>query len=206
VGGTIYQVHKNILSLRSKKLYEIAEESDNVAPIPISSVESSIFKSVLDFAYNVKVPEIANEGKAVELLVAADRFDCSHLKLYVESIIVDKFLTGQNAAEMFVFADSYSCALLKEEATNEFVTDPDIVKKADSWSKIEESTRLLSELLDSLSRFHGPKLTNNEDDVDRMDVVTLREQLREANLELDGSREVLVERLKAHRQDEVTEK
>ena len=35
---------------------------------------------------------------------------------------MDKFLTVDNAAALLIFADSYSCALLKEAATHIFVT------------------------------------------------------------------------------------
>lgn len=137
VGGTIYRAHKCILSLHGKKLYEIANEYDNDMPIPIHSVRKEIFKSILDVIYNVKTPEIENEEIATEFLVAADCYDCPHLKLYAESIIVDKFLNTGNAAALLIFADSHSCALLKEAATNVFVTDAETVQNAEACSKSE---------------------------------------------------------------------
>jgi hypothetical protein len=198
VGETTYQVHKIILSLRAKNLYEIAEESDNDSPIPIHSMTGEIFKSFLDFVYLVKTSEIESEAIATELLLAADRYDCVHLKLYVESILVDKFLKAGNAAALLIFADSHSCALLKEASTNLFVTDTETVQNAEAWSKVRESRRLLEELLNSLVRSNKPK--NNSSEIDQMDVTTLRKELGTANLELDGSRELLVDRLKTHRQ------
>jgi hypothetical protein len=38
--------------------------------------------------------------------------------------------------------------------------------------------------------------------VDNLDVTSLREQLQKSKLEFDGSRSMLVERLKKHRQQE----
>jgi hypothetical protein len=149
-------------------------------------MRGEIFKSILDFVYTGKTPEIEKEGIASELLVAADCYHCVHLKLYVESILVDKFLTAGNAAALLIFADSHSCALLKEAATNLILTDTDTVKNTSDWSKIKESPRFLL------------------DDIDQLDVATLREELEAADLELDGSREVHVDQLKTHRQGQVT--
>lgn len=190
-----YHAHKNILSLRCKKLYEIAKECDNDVPIPIDSTRGKIFKSVLDFAYTAKLPEIKDKNIAMELLIAADCYECIQLKLYVESVIVEKLITPENAAQLFLFADSYSCALLREKAINVFVTDAATVKKANAWSTIKESKAFIFELLEAA--------TSEEIGID--DIASIREQLEEVNLELDGSREVLVERLKAFRCEEQEE-
>jgi len=197
VEGEIYKAHKSILALRCKKLYEIAKESDNDVPIPIHSERGIIFKGLLDFVYHVKTPTMKTEAIALEFLVAADRFDFPDLKLYAESVIVLEFLTVQNAAAMFIFADSHSCALLKEESTKFFVTDRNSFKKGESWSKIKESPELLEGLLDGVANRVKPDKC--QDSIDLMDVTTLRKELDDANLQLDGSREILVERLKAHR-------
>jgi hypothetical protein len=199
VGETIYRAHKNILSVRAKKIYEMAEECDNGGPVPIHSMRGEIFKSVLDFVYAVKTPEIEKEDIAIELLVAADCYNCVDLKLYVEYVLVDKFLNAGNAAALLILADSHSCALLKEAATDLILTDKDTVKNTSGWAKIKESNRLLVELLES-----NVSSNASDGDIDKLDVATLREELEEADLELDGSREVLVNRLKTHRQDQAT--
>jgi hypothetical protein len=192
-----YRAHKIILALRAKKLCEIARECDSDVPIripiPISSVRKEIFKIILDFVYHVKKPDFENQDIAIELLIAADRYECVHLKLHVESVIVDKFLTAGNAATLLIIADSYSCALLKEAAMHLIVTETETVKNTEAWLKIEESNRLLKELLECSVCFHKPV-------GDRLDVTALREKLEEANLELDGSREVLADRLETNRQ------
>ena len=80
----------------------------------------------------------------------------------------------------------------------------------ESWQKILESKRLLAELLKFCTVVKKqsppavaaatPSSTNNKrkrktkkeiDAVDHLDVTSLREQLLEANLEIDGSREIL---------------
>ena len=204
VGGNEYHAHKSILAVRCKCLYEIAKECDSDEPIFITSTSPEIFKGVLDFAYTVKYPEIENKTTAMELLIAADCYDCIHLKLYVESIMVERFMTSETAAELLLFADSYSCALLKEAATNAFLTDAAIVKSSEAWSKVQESSRLLTELLDAhaLTCSSKSKCGDDIDDIEWMDVGTLRNELEKVDLLLDGSREVLVERLRTFRAEQ----
>ena len=204
VGGNEYHAHKSILAVRCKCLYEIAKECESDEPILITSTSPEIFKGVLDFAYTVKYPEIENKITAMELLIAADCYDCIHLKLYVESIMVERFMTSETAAELLLFADSYSCALLKEAATNAFLTDAAIVKSSEAWSKVQESSRLLTELLDAhaLTCSSKSKCGDDIDDIEWMDVGTLRNELEKVDLLLDGSREVLVERLRTFRAEQ----
>ena len=72
-----------------------------------------------------------------------------------------------------------------------FVADPATVMKAKEWSTINESIISINEFLEALTL--GQYRT--------IRVATLRKQLEEANLELDGSRKALENRLKVfHRQ------
>jgi len=201
IENIIYKVHKNILSLRVKELNKIVEDCDPDTPFPIDSMKPEIFKSVLDFAYTVKTPEIRDEGFATDLLIAADCYDCIHLKLFVESVLVDKFLKAENAASLLLLADSHNCALLKEAVVELFLAEAETIKRTEGWSGIRQSNRLLEELLDSVLLSNKPGGDPEyQNDIDHLDVGALRDELQEANLPLDGSREVLVNRLKEHRQ------
>mmetsp|Transcript_8794 Transcript_8794/g.21473 ORF Transcript_8794/g.21473 Transcript_8794/m.21473 type:complete len:406 (+) Transcript_8794:98-1315(+) len=202
VDDATYRAHKKILSLRCKKLYEIAEEScnDTIAPIPISNVRGEIFGSLLDCIYTFKQPKINDEKVAIELLVAADFFECVYVKLYAESVLVHKFLKTENAAELLILGDSHSCALLKEAASNLILADMDSVKKTKDWPKVEESSKLLKELLYTL--YSKEQLTfgylTPTGIVEELDVTFLRNGLQEAKLEVDGSHEVIKKRLMEH--------
>ena len=193
VADSVYGAHTAILSLQATKLYELAKEWEDDRPIPINSMRDEIFKMMLDYIYTVGTPKLENLVDAKELLIASDRYECLQLKLYVESVIVDKFLTPENAAELLLFGDAQSCALLKEAAMNLFVVDMETFKNAEAWSKIEESLKLMKELVQGLS---------DRKNTDRVTVASLREELEEASLALDGSREILVNRLKKHQETE----
>jgi len=190
VQGDTFRAHKCIFLLKCK--HEIPNERGNEEmPIDIDSVTSRSFKCLLEFIYTVKEPELDTGDMAAELLNAANFFGCVDLKLYVESVMVDKFLEVSNAANRLLFADAHSLALLKEAAINIVVTNLNSVRDTEGWSKVRESNRLLEELLDS----YAPR-SQGDDEIDRLDVAELRNRLQEAGLELDGSRESLVNRLK----------
>lgn len=203
VEGKLYEAHKIILSILAKGLYDIAKESHTNDPIPIEAVKSHTFESILMYAYTEYTDIMPrNEEKARCLLVAADRFECLQLKLHIEYFIADNFLKAENAAEFFIFADAYSCAFLKEAASNLFVTDMEIAKGAEAWSQVKESDRLMEELLVSLSRAAKSVQDKDSKDVDQMSVNNILQELETADLELDGTREILVNRLKAHRESQ----
>ena len=126
-------------------------------------------------------------------------------------------MKASNAAHWLLIGDSHSCALLKETAMKIYKSDASSVIESDdeSWQKIRESKRLLAELLEfcTVVKKQSPPVaaaassTNNKrkrenkkeiDNVDHLNVTSLREQLLASNLEIDGSREILVDRLKGH--------
>ena len=203
VDGKEFHAHKSILSVRAETLFELTNDDDNGRIrdgkiVTIFSTEADIFEQILEYVYTVKTPEIKNEGIAIKLLVAADRFGCTDLKLYIESTIVDKFLNATNAAKWLLLSDSHSCALLKEASMRLHVSDANTVMESkDDWSMVVESNRLLEELFKSNSNSISSS-SNAVVDIENLDVTTLREKLVYANLEIDGCRNILIERLKRY--------
>ena len=107
----------------------------------------SAIKSILEFLYLQKLPKTKSEETATNLLVAADKFQCELLKLYIESVLVERFLKMSNAAPMLLIADSYSCALLKEAAIDLFRVNPTAVASHDRWSQVQEFCNVMKTLL-----------------------------------------------------------
>merc|ERR1712224_547887 len=163
-------------------------DNDECAPIPNDTTRKEIFESLLEYAYTVKTPETSTEAIATELLLAADLFECIQLKLYAESVLVDKFLRGESAARLLILADSHSCALLKEAATNLIVAEADLVEKTEDWRRVDESAELMRELYRAsrAGARAGERAGGTTGGVDGMDVTRLRETLQQANLEVDG--------------------
>ena len=234
-----FPVHKCVLRLHAKTLYAFYNEhvgskkrkrngntgtddnnddddddddDDDRARVHISDMKNGTFQKVLEYIYTVNTkPTMDDAATATELLLAAHRFECLTLQLYVESFLVDEFVTPTNAASMFLLGDTYHCALLKEAALKSYIADPTSFRDSDtttrSWSKIEESSRLLKELLiytsNKLVAPRNPATTTTAVTsltvTATMDVGSLREHLEDANLPLDGSREMLISRLRDYR-------
>ena len=95
---------------------------------------------------------------------------------------------------------------------NLYACDPSAVKEeSEGWSKVQESNRFLEDLLESVTlklvcqaRITIAILTANmkivvSSSVDHLYVTSLREELEEAKLQLDGSCEIIIESLKRHK-------
>ena len=227
-----YKAHRMILALRAKILYELVCEEktlsaeDNAVVVDLPGLDCQTFNTMLEHIYTVKQPKLEDEMRAKKLLVAADRYHLTDLKLYAESILTDKFVTNKNAAELLLFADSHSCALLKEATLDVCVSgDMNVLRKTQGWARIEESRRILSEVLNHTHtgcRHFFYNSNNNstandgndgeensnkkenkrdngnasDDELNQLDVFSLRERLNEVNLSVDGSRETLIRRLR----------
>ena len=207
--GKLFKAHKCVLALSSTTLYELVltksnddnEESHGIN-ITLADIDETVFEKILKFIYTGECPDISryDEESVKDIFLTANRLDCTGLKLYAESVLIEKHLVSSNAAEMILFADSHSCALLKEASMNEYATDPKIVMASEGgWSKLTESKDLIIELLVyiKLDRKTYSSVANSSplEDLDTLDVTSLRERLQMANLDCDGSREMLVKRL-----------
>jgi hypothetical protein len=216
--GKEFVGHTCILALRAEPLYELVlveeessssknsddDENSDSTKIVLPDVDEKVFEILLEFVYTGKEPNLNDESTARSVLLAADRFGVMELKLYMESIIIEKFLVPLKAAGLLLFADSYSCGLLKEAAMSMYITDSiAVMDYKDDWIKLQESSKLLTELLvyatSGRKRYSSVVDDGNGtlDDVDGFDVTSLRERLQKADhLDMDGSREILVERWK----------
>jgi hypothetical protein len=143
------------------------------------------------------------------LLIAADQFNVVALKHDVEYKLYDEFLYSFTSAELFVWADSHSCAFLKEKAMDRICKKSDsvndIVISKDGCTMIRESKRLLEEFF-LYARYgsQGVHYIKNKDhasdyksnELYYYKVKYLRLRLSELGLDIDGTREMLEERLR----------
>ena len=163
VGSTLFPAHKCVLAIRAGTLLELAlgNENDEEAPshpVTIPNVEEDIFEAFLDYVYTSdqgnlrKFLENSNENNLqpiVSLFKIADKFGATDLKDVLESVLANEFLSPTNCCEMILLADSHWCSNLKEKAMSLFCSNPmaAIVQGPSGWKLLEESPKLLSELL-----------------------------------------------------------
>ncbi|XP_047083364.1 BTB/POZ and MATH domain-containing protein 2-like [Lolium rigidum] len=135
VGGEKFLAHRIVLAARSsvfkaELLGTMKEKTDR--PIEIGDMEPDVFKSLLHFIYTDSLPVLglaSNQGEsrrdvvmAGHLLVAADRYNISRLKLICEHKLcshIDANMVATNLA----LAEQHNCSGLKE-ACLQFLTSP----------------------------------------------------------------------------------
>jgi hypothetical protein len=135
----------------------------------------------------------------------ANRFGCKGLKLAAEAELAASGITVNTAADMIMFGDAKNCALLKEAAIEFFAANLESVMSSSGWANIRESAALLAEVMEVLAtRKKRPAPANESDERDykRMRVSSLRRQLDEKGLDVDGSREMLISRLEEEENDD----
>jgi len=198
------QVHRCVLAVQAPALYELVKELPLQGRLELKTVQRKTFTTFLEFIYGKEtIPNVDNDSDAKSLLVLADRFGCTNLKLHLESRIAESFLCKENAAELLLFADSYSCALLKELSMDVYAGDPKNVIQSDGWDMIRQSPHILEELLHHVSFKHMPSdNAHGTKGIEHLDVSGLRQELQSAGLELEGSKKQLIERLQSTKDQE----
>jgi hypothetical protein len=143
--------------------------------------------------YSVEFPSCENESQTKAILKAASYLELTKLKICAEERLAYEYLKIDNAVELLLCADAHVCALLKEEAMTFCLSYLDLVKQTPGWQMLKESTEMYEELL-AICVQEVSMYT-----VDSLDVKSLRDQLESYGLDIDGTREMLVARLKAAR-------
>ncbi|KAL3930353.1 MAG: hypothetical protein SGARI_004506 [Bacillariaceae sp.] len=152
----------------------------------------------MHYIYEIKAPVITDFEAAAEFLETANKYECTSLKLYIESILAEELLSPTTAPHMLVLADCHSCPLLKEHAMKMYEKSPREFMASKHWAKIEESPQLMKELLMhmTLKPSASSGTSSNKRKLDERDVGSLRSLLQDHKMNLDGTREMLVKRLK----------
>ena len=191
VSETEFHLHRFLLDIRAPALCELCANPDDA--VKLDDVNLDSFRSLVEFIYSNEPPTLDSIEEAMEVLSLADRFGCQDLKLFAESTITEKYLKPSNAAELVLIGHSHSCALLKESAITVCSKRAKTVVGTKGWKLLTESPELMTELY--LASNTEPLLTHGQDP-DRMPVADLRDQLLKRKLDVDGSRETLIKRLR----------
>ena len=135
---------------------------------------------------------IIEHGK--DVIRVADKYALIGLKLHAEATLVASQVIGvENVVEYLLFADSVSCPLLKEYSIQFFVArHKDVCElELESYQDVFHSRRIGMELFEHALRHTNGASRKNEG----FRTVSLRKQLRERGLDIDGTTEMLIARL-----------
>ena len=201
--ATIKGFHKRAVkhlafSPNGKELVSVGCDPDT--PIPIVDVQVDVFRMLLRYVYGGDIPTkniIKDQAKAI--INAANRFECTGLKLTAEAELATTGITTENAAELILFADATNCAMLKENSMDFFVNNTQEVMASEGFAQVKESPSVMAELMDvalgGSKKRPASSIVDDERDYKRMRVATLWQKLDGKGLAVDGAKDILISRL-----------
>eukprot|EP00984_Skeletonema_dohrnii_P025218 scaffold14331_cov83-Skeletonema_dohrnii-CCMP3373.AAC.7 len=182
-------------------LFLFGSDGEEIATASINDVKPAIFRHLLHYVYGGSVEEGELNAHAKDIINAADKYSIVNLKLKAETAYVNSTkITMDNAMDNLLYADARNCAFLKE-AVIDFLTE----NSEEATEKISFSDvpgHVMKDLLVAVSRREkGKQKERNQDENNftTMRVSELRIKLAEIGLDVDGSREAMIEALQWRR-------
>ena len=103
-------------------------------------------------------------------------------------------ITIDNAIDNLLYADGKNCALLKETVLDFLAENPNEASEKISFTDCPP--HVMKDLLVAVGRNYKNESSGNKDELNKLSVNNLRWRLHEKGLEVDGSREAMIESLK----------
>ena len=164
--------------------------------------DPDLFAVMIRYLYMEDLPEnfdLSTQG--IDLLKLADRYGVMELKYSLDAMIVKRsMVTVTNAVEMLLLGDAIACPYLKEAAIHQVTANPTTIVTTSGWEALAKSPELLASVSSESNRSVGDELDPH--DLMHLSVRRLKLCLMERELNTDGSKEMLVERLKQYDREE----
>ena len=172
----VFYAHKLVFKVCAKGsiLATLCEDCDESSPAPISDVDPRVFRHMLCHVYGGYISASEWKDCSKDLIEAADKYGLSNLKIEAEGWYVKhlNFAPG-DAVEALTYSTDMNCFLLKEAAINFIMAN---------------ANEVLATLL--------MKRTNVSEDLSQLSINCLRAELDLLESDIDGSRDLLIARLK----------
>ncbi|KAL7452277.1 hypothetical protein ACHAWC_004001 [Mediolabrus comicus] len=185
-----FPAHKKILQVCAPMLADLFGFDETAT---ITDIRPVIFHHLLYYVYGGSAPEVDLKTHAKAIIDAADKYSIVNLKLEAEAAYVKSTkITMDNAMDNLLYADAKNCALLKEAVMNFLAENSSDASEKISFNDVPG--HLIKDLLVAFSR-NGKKDARgtNTDELTSLSVSDLRRKLAEKGLDVDGSREAMIE-------------
>lgn len=85
--GTLFPAHRVVLQFcaAGSTLAGLCEDSDDLTPVPITGVDSQVFRQLLYYVYGGNIDESEWDEQLKALIEAADRYGVKNLKIEAEA-------------------------------------------------------------------------------------------------------------------------
>ena len=207
---TPFYAHRLILKKSAPMLADICGSNDSggVVTAPVNDIKPDIFRHLLSYVYGGSVPEEELKENAKDIIDAADKYSVVNLKLAAEAAFVDSTnISLDNAMDNLLYADARNCALLKEAVMN-FLADNHREAVA-HMSFTDFPQHVVKDLLvafsGKISKTDANGTNDEDDELATLCVSALRRKLHKMGLEVDGSREAMIETIKSHSEEAILE-
>ena len=195
---TPFYAHRLILDQCAPMLAAICESNHSGGKVsaPVNDIKPDVFRHLLSYVYGGSIPEEDLKSHAKDIIDAADKYSIISLKLEAEAAYVQSVdICLDNAMDNLLYADSRNCALLKEAVMKFFADNHS--KAASHISFTDFPGHVVKD--EAVGR-NSKKGANgaNADELATLSVSELRRRLHERGLEVDGSREEMIESIKSN--------
>jgi speckle-type POZ protein len=195
----LFQAHHLILKTCAPMLadlFDLDDRDGKVATATITDVKPDIFRHLLWYVYGGSVAEADLKTHAKDIIDAADKYSIINLKLEAEAAYVKETdITMDNAMDNLLYADAKNCALLKEAVMN-FLAE----NGTEAYEKISFTDfpgHVVKDLILAFSNNSKKEASGTTtDELTSLSVSALRRKLAEKGLDVDGSREAMIESIK----------
>jgi speckle-type POZ protein len=147
VGGSEFPAHKIVLAARSevfKAMFQHPTKEKSTNHVEIEDIEPEIFKELLRFIYTGCLTAETMEKMAVKLLVVADKYFLTELKVACERHLI-RFMSIENCLELILLEenDHHPAYGLRQDAIHFFQHHPAEVILTDGWKMAKKENLAL---------------------------------------------------------------
>lgn len=203
-GNTAIHAHRLVLRQCAPMFATLFDSFDTLdgiemATVNITDVRPEVFRLLLAYVYGRSLPKNDMKIHAKDIINAAEKYALVNLKLVAEVAYVNSTtITLENVIDNLFYADSKNLALLKEAVMDFLAENHDEAIKRVSFSEVPG--HIVKDLLVAISRNKKESKAAvgavKGKDFDTMRVSELRMELSELGLDVDGSREAMIEALR----------
>ena len=198
--STTFHAHYSVLQCNAPVLADMCKSFRGKATsLLIEDVTPTVFRQVLYYVYGGEVEQDEKRyalfrRNAKEIIDVANKYGIVHLKLKAEVYYVrSTIITTDNVIDKLLYADSKNCALLKEAAIDWLVKNAaDVMDDEVCLDNVPNYT--MNDLLAATARANNMDYDAN--DYNLKSVGELRSILHNRGLDIDGSRKMMIARLR----------
>ena len=202
-----FHAHTLVLETCAPMLAALCEPSDGdkMKIARINGVKPDIFRHLLWYVYGGSIKKEDINTHAKDIIDAADKYSIVNLKLEAEAAYVESTdITMENAIDNLLYADAKNCALLKETVVDFLAANCDDVIDEVSFKDVPGHLKdLLVATARGKKKSHGGAAYDFKkggycaNGLKVLSVSELRIKLDDMGLDVDGSREAMIEALKS---------